>query len=73
MVSRNPAYLTTRPERQRAKPMDPPGLARHQPDVVLLEVAERNLNRLAREPRQLTRACDDLPVADGSHPAQGDG
>jgi alginate O-acetyltransferase complex protein AlgJ len=33
-------------------------VARHRPDVVLLEVAERNLNRLAREPRQLGRACD---------------
>jgi hypothetical protein len=33
-------------------------VARHQPDVVLLEVAERNLNRLAREPRQLARVCD---------------
>jgi hypothetical protein len=33
-------------------------VARHRPDVVLLEVAERNLNRLAREPRQLARACD---------------
>jgi alginate O-acetyltransferase complex protein AlgJ len=32
-------------------------IARHRPDVVLLEVAERNLNRLAREPRQLARAC----------------
>ena len=33
-------------------------VARDRPDVVLLEVAERNLNRLAREPRQLVRACD---------------
>lgn len=32
-------------------------VARHRPDVVLLEVAERNLNRLAREPRQLARVC----------------
>jgi len=28
------------------------------PDVVLLEVAERNLNRLAREPHDLARVCD---------------
>ena len=33
-------------------------IARHRPDVFLLEVAERNLNRLAREPRQLARACN---------------
>ena len=33
-------------------------VARDRPDVVLLEVAERNVNRLAREPRQLARACD---------------
>jgi hypothetical protein len=33
-------------------------VARERPDVLLLEVAERNLNRLAREPRQLARACD---------------
>lgn len=33
-------------------------VARHRPDVVLLEVAERNLNRLVREPHQLARACD---------------
>ena len=33
-------------------------VTRYRPDVVLLEVAERNLNRLAREPRQLARACD---------------
>ena len=32
-------------------------VTRYRPDVVLLEVAERNLNRLAREPRQLDRVC----------------
>ena len=39
-------------------------VARARPDVVLLEVAERNVNRLAREPRQLARACapDDCPA-----------
>jgi hypothetical protein len=39
-------------------------VARDRPDVVLLEVAERNVNRLAREPRQLARACapDDCPA-----------
>jgi hypothetical protein len=33
-------------------------VARHRPDVVLLEVAERNVNRLTGGPRQLARACD---------------
>jgi len=37
-------------------------VARHRPEVVLLEMAERNLNRPAREPRQLpTPVTVDLP------------